>query len=65
MFHQPGTEPLAGGRRDRWTAAFGPAQFELIAIRRHAERELPHMSWFHGKRIESETTAEETMKDEK
>jgi xanthine dehydrogenase accessory factor len=38
---------------------------ELIAIRRHAERELPHMSWFHGKRIESETTSEETMKDEK
>jgi xanthine dehydrogenase accessory factor len=38
---------------------------ELIAIRRHAERELPHMSWFHGKRIESETAAEEAMEDEK
>jgi xanthine dehydrogenase accessory factor len=23
---------------------------ELIAIRRRAERPMPHMSWFHGKR---------------
>lgn len=28
---------------------------ELIAIRRHAERPLPHMSWFQGKRLESES----------
>lgn len=27
---------------------------ELIATRRHAERALPHMSWFHGHRNESE-----------
>ena len=26
---------------------------ELIAVRRHSERELPHMSWFHGKKLES------------
>ena len=34
---------------------------ELIAMRRHAERELPHMSWFHSRRLESkdaETSAE-------
>jgi xanthine dehydrogenase accessory factor len=24
---------------------------ELIALRRHAERPMPHMSWFHGKRL--------------
>jgi xanthine dehydrogenase accessory factor len=40
---------------------------ELIAIRRHAERALPHMSWFHGKNLEptvSEDTSEETVEDE-
>jgi xanthine dehydrogenase accessory factor len=25
---------------------------ELIAVRRHAERALPHMSWFQGKKLE-------------
>jgi len=30
---------------------------ELIAVRRHAERALPHMSWFHSGR-RSETSAE-------
>ncbi len=24
---------------------------ELIAVRRHAERALPHMSWFEGKKL--------------
>jgi xanthine dehydrogenase accessory factor len=24
---------------------------ELIGIRRHAERPLPHMSWFHGRKL--------------
>ena len=24
---------------------------ELIAVRRHAERALPHMSWLHGKKL--------------
>jgi xanthine dehydrogenase accessory factor len=38
---------------------------ELIAIRRHVERELPHMSWFHGKQLQSETAAEEAVEDEK
>jgi xanthine dehydrogenase accessory factor len=38
---------------------------ELIAIRRHVERGLPHMSWFHGKQLESETAPEEAMEDEK
>jgi len=36
---------------------------ELIAMRRHVERELPHMSWFHGKRIDAEPVAEETADD--
>ena len=27
---------------------------ELIAVRRHAERALPHMSWFKGRKLESE-----------
>jgi xanthine dehydrogenase accessory factor len=27
---------------------------ELIAHRRHAERELPHMSWFHRVQAEDE-----------
>jgi len=36
---------------------------ELIAMRRHVERELPHMSWFHGKRIDAESVAEETADD--
>ena len=27
---------------------------ELIAIRRHAERALPNMSWFHSRKIESD-----------
>lgn len=31
---------------------------ELIAIRRHAERPLPHMSWFHGQRLQSESPSE-------
>src|SRR5262249_12475911 len=30
---------------------------ELIAVRRHAERTLPHMSWFHGKKLYPENTA--------
>jgi xanthine dehydrogenase accessory factor len=29
---------------------------ELIAVRRKSERELPHMSWFHGRHLESEGT---------
>jgi xanthine dehydrogenase accessory factor len=29
---------------------------ELIAIRRHAERDLPHMSWFHSRKLESDDT---------
>jgi xanthine/CO dehydrogenase XdhC/CoxF family maturation factor len=29
---------------------------ELIAIRRHAERTLPHMSWFKGKRLDTTPT---------
>jgi xanthine dehydrogenase accessory factor len=36
---------------------------ELIAMRRHVERELPHMSWFHGKRIDPEPVGEETTDD--
>jgi xanthine dehydrogenase accessory factor len=29
---------------------------ELIAIRRHAERALPHMSWFHSRKLGSDDT---------
>lgn len=39
---------------------------ELIGVRRHAERPLPHMSWFQGKNLESETsdgTIAEAAKD--
>jgi xanthine dehydrogenase accessory factor len=31
---------------------------ELIAVRRRVERELPHMSWFHSRKTETEQTAE-------
>lgn len=39
---------------------------ELIGVRRHAERPLPHMSWFEGKDLKSETadgTIAEAAKD--
>jgi xanthine dehydrogenase accessory factor len=38
---------------------------ELIAIRRHAERALPHMSWFHSRKLESDDTesSEEALED--
>src|SRR6266568_4503324 len=38
---------------------------ELIAIRRHAERSLPHMSWFHSRKLESDDTesAGEALED--
>ena len=38
---------------------------ELIALRRRVERELPHMSWFRGKQLESESAAEKSLEDEK
>jgi xanthine dehydrogenase accessory factor len=31
---------------------------ELIAVRRGVERQLPHMSWFHSHKTESEETSE-------
>jgi xanthine dehydrogenase accessory factor len=34
---------------------------ELIAVRRHAERDLPHMSWFHGKRVDTEDATAEAL----
>jgi xanthine dehydrogenase accessory factor len=38
---------------------------ELIAIRRHAERALPHMSWFHSRKLESDDTesSEDALED--
>ena len=39
---------------------------ELIAVRRHAEHALPHMSWFHGKEAETVSASEaaaEAIKD--
>jgi len=42
---------------------------ELIAIRRHAERALPHMSWFHTRKAAasdtSDGTATEALKDDR
>jgi xanthine dehydrogenase accessory factor len=41
---------------------------ELIAIRRHAERALPHMSWFHTRQTTASDTpkeASEAIRDEK
>jgi len=35
---------------------------ELIAVRRHCERELPHMSWFHGTKLDPEETSDITTK---
>jgi xanthine dehydrogenase accessory factor len=37
---------------------------ELIGIRRHAERPLPHMSWFHGARHTAITGEEEVVADD-
>ena len=37
---------------------------ELIGIRRHAERPLPHMSWFHGARKVADGSEEEAAGDE-
>jgi xanthine/CO dehydrogenase XdhC/CoxF family maturation factor len=33
---------------------------ELIAVRRHVERDLPHMSWFHSHRHEAEESSKES-----
>ena len=34
---------------------------ELIAVRRHAERALPHMSWFHRRKPEAEPSDNKTL----
>jgi xanthine/CO dehydrogenase XdhC/CoxF family maturation factor len=31
---------------------------ELIAVRRRVERKLPHMSWFHSRKVEAEEASE-------
>jgi xanthine/CO dehydrogenase XdhC/CoxF family maturation factor len=39
---------------------------ELIAVRRHAERALPHMSWFHSHKTEGQASPQgsvEVVKD--
>jgi xanthine dehydrogenase accessory factor len=36
---------------------------ELIAARRHVERELPHMSWFHSRKRETADPAAEEMEE--
>jgi xanthine dehydrogenase accessory factor len=36
---------------------------ELIAARRHVERELPHMSWFHSRKRERADPAAEEMEE--
>jgi len=36
---------------------------ELIAARRHVERELPHMSWFHSRKRETGGPAAEEMEE--
>jgi xanthine dehydrogenase accessory factor len=35
---------------------------ELIAVRRHAERELPHMSWFQGRKLDVNSSTENPSK---
>jgi xanthine dehydrogenase accessory factor len=35
---------------------------ELIAIRRHAERDLPHMSWFHSHQLQDDEPVKDTAK---
>jgi xanthine dehydrogenase accessory factor len=37
---------------------------ELIAVRRHAERALPHMSWFKGRKLESGSTQPSSVTEE-
>jgi xanthine dehydrogenase accessory factor len=37
---------------------------ELIAARRRVERPLPHMSWFHSRKLEIKETAGESTKEE-
>jgi xanthine dehydrogenase accessory factor len=37
---------------------------ELIAVRRHAERALPHMSWFHGKKPSALAAPQENSSQE-
>ncbi len=37
---------------------------ELIAIRRHAQRALPHMSWFHGNDPDAASSPEEELSRE-
>jgi hypothetical protein len=37
---------------------------ELIGIRRHAERALPHMSWFHSARFTADASAEPAIENE-
>jgi xanthine dehydrogenase accessory factor len=36
---------------------------ELIAARRHVERDLPHMSWFHSRKRDAAVSADETMEE--
>lgn len=63
IFRELVKEGIAEGRFDRVHAPVGldigavtPEEIaiaitaELIALRRHAERPMPHMSWFHGRR---------------
>lgn len=37
---------------------------ELVGVRRHAERPLPHMSWFHGGKHKAEAGEDESADDE-
>jgi xanthine dehydrogenase accessory factor len=36
---------------------------ELIAVRRHAERALPHMSWFKGRKTEADDSVAEAQEE--
>ena len=73
IFRELTQEGLAAGLFDRVHAPVGldigavtPEEIavaitaELIAARRHAERELPHMSWFHRNRKEGDGKTPET-----
>ena len=66
IFHELVKEGIPDGRFKRVHAPVGldigavtPEEIavaitaELIGVRRRAERELPHMSWFHSRRVDS------------
>jgi xanthine dehydrogenase accessory factor len=76
IFRELTKEGLAAGLFDRVHAPVGldigavtPEEIavaitaELIAARRHVERDLPHMSWFHSRQRETGVAASEALEE--